>query len=275
MTVLREIPFLASAVRRAFANNATDEAASIAFWAFFALFPLTLVVLSVIGHVMGTEEAQASLSGVLKELFPGSEQLVLRQLTEVVQSRKALGLVGGIGLIWGASKGLGAVTRSINRAADLKCPYPFGLGGIRHILFTVVCLLPLLGVLVLSALVELPRLGIFNDEVATAAPRILCFVLVVTTVALIFRLAPYERVTWQDVLPGALLTAILLEIGRHAFIVFLAHGVDFEAMYGSMASIAIALLWLYASAWVLILGAEYNIARLRASESKTAKGKKK
>ncbi len=61
----------------------------------------------------------------------------------------------------------------------------------------------------------------------------------------------------------ALLSAPLLELAKRAFVIYLERGTNFEAVYGSMTSVAVALLWLYASSWALILGAEYNIVRYR------------
>lgn len=275
MNAPRPIRLLYQAIREAFRDHAKDEAAGIAFWAFFAVFPLTLAVLSLIGYFLGTEEAQASVSRILTESFPGSEGLVVTQLEEIVANRGTLGLVGIIGLLWSSSKGFGAVARSINRAADLKREHPFFLSKLRHVTFTIVCMLPLLAALVLSALVELPevplirRLGLESEFLSTAPAQIATILLMFVTVALIFKLAPYESVTWSQVLPGALLSAALVELAKRAFVIYLERGSNFEAVYGSMASIAVALLWLYASAWVLILGAEYNIVRdreKRASE---------
>lgn len=276
MTLPRPLRLLYRAVQEAFADHAKDEAAGIAFWVFFALFPLALALLALVGHFLGTEEAQASVGRVLTESFPGSEGLVIDQLTEVVDNRGTLGLVGVVGLLWGASKGLGAVTRSINRAAGLKRSHPFFLSKLRHLGFTIICMLPLLAALGFSALVELPhfpileRLGFDGKVLSSALAQGASLALVMVTVALVFKLAPYKPVSWSQVLPGALLSAILLELAKRAFVIYLERGSNFEAVYGSMASIAVLLLWLYASAWVLILGAEYNIVRDREKRATEA-----
>ena len=80
MHVPGPVRLLFDAVREAFADHAKDEAAGIAYWAFFSIFPFALAVLSLIGYFVGTDEAQASVSRALTESFPGSEGLVVAQL---------------------------------------------------------------------------------------------------------------------------------------------------------------------------------------------------
>ena len=87
--------------------------------------------------------------------------------------------------------------------------------------------------------------------------------------ALIYRLAPYVKVRWREVLPGALLAAILFELVKKGFVIYLDRLANFEAVYGSLASIIVAMLWLYLSAQILIYGAEYGIVRAEAFSKET------
>ena len=89
------------------------------------------------------------------------------------------------------------------------------------------------------------------------------FLLVFLIFALIYRLTPYAAVTWSQVLPGALLATVLFELGKTGFVVYLEKMANLQAIYGSLSSIIVLLLWLYVSALILILGAEYNIVRWR------------
>ena len=67
---------------------------------------------------------------------------------------------------------------------------------------------------------------------------------------------PYERLSWREILPGALFAAFLFELGKTGFVFYLDNVAHLEAVYGSVSSIIALLLWLYFSARVLLLGSE-------------------
>lgn len=271
MSVRGTARLLVEAVKKSLEDHAKDLAAAIAFWWFFAIFPLALGILAVAGHFLGSREAQARVYRLVAESFPGSADFVQELLTDVVEHRGTLGLVGLLGLLWSASKGFGAVTRAVNRAIGAQRPYPFFLSKLRHLLVTLVCSVLVLITLGATAAVEVvvrpdlfeplgldsPMLSRLQGEVANLLLALLLF-------AVIYRITPYVRVSWSQILPGAFLAALLFEALKAAFVVYLDRGTNFEAVYGSLSSIIVLLLWLYLSARVLIFGAEYNIVRFRA-----------
>jgi YihY family inner membrane protein len=110
----------------------------------------------------------------------------------------------------------------------------------------------------------LTRFGLEAVEVSRLKSWLLSFLLIFLTFALIYKLAPYLKVRWRQVLPGALLAAALFELVKTAFVLYLDRVANFEAVYGSLSSIIVLLLWLYLSAFILVYGAEYNIVRWKA-----------
>ena len=85
--------------------------------------------------------------------------------------------------------------------------------------------------------------------------------------ALIYKMAVYVKTTWRQVFPGALLATGLFEFFKAAFLFYLDRFAHFEAIYGSLSSIIVLLLWLHVSALILVFGAEYSIVRSRAGGS--------
>ena len=73
---------------------------------------------------------------------------------------------------------------------------------------------------------------------------------------LLFKLVPYQRPAWREVLTGALVGAFLFEIGKSLFGIYVQNIAHLQAVYGSLSSIIVLLLWLYFSARVLLFGAE-------------------
>ncbi len=268
---------LFQAIRKSAEDHAKDLAAAIAYWSFFSIFPLVIAILSVAGYFLGSSEAQVRVYRLVTDSLPGSADFVQGLVTDVVEHRGTLGLVGLLGLLWTASKGFGAVTRAVNRAVGAKRSHPFFLSKLRHLLVTAVCSALLLISLGTTTAVEvvlrpsmleplgldLPLLSRFQGTVTNLLLAVLLF-------AVVYKITPYVRASWGQVLPGALLAALLFEVLKACFVVYLERGTDLEALYGSLSSIIVLLLWLYLSAWVLILGAEFNIVRFQARSKRAS-----
>ena len=181
-----------------------------------------------------------------------------------------MGLVGLIGLFWTASSGIGAITRAINRTLEARRPHPAFLSRVRYFLTTVAISVFLilsvgvtasLEVLANLDLTALSRLGLEPGWIENLTGWLAGLLFAFVTFALVYKTTPYIATTWRQVIPGALLGAVVFELGKRAFLLYLGRVADFEAVYGSLSSIIVLLLWLYVSALVLLLGAEYNIVR--------------
>lgn len=274
-----EIRLLYRAVRKGLKNHGRDHAAAIAFWVFFSIFPLLLGLFAAAGYLLESEAAQARLIELVTETLPGSADLVTGNMEHVVQARGTLGLVGLIGLFWTASSGIGAITRAINRTLGAKRHHPAFLSKVRYFLTTVaVSVFLILSVGVTASLKVLAnldlsalrRLGVEPGAIENLAGWLTGFLFAFLTFALIYKVTPYIETRWRQVLPGALLGAAAFELGKRGFLLYLGRFANFEAVYGSLSSIIVLLLWLYVSALVLLLGAEYNIVRWQARNAGTS-----
>jgi len=271
----REFSLLVGTVKAASHDHAKDLAAAIAFWVFFSMFPLLIGTFSAAGYLLRSAEIQARIYEVVIDMFPGSADLVRDNLDAVIQHRGTMSWVGIVGLLWTASKGFGAITRAVNRAIGAKRSHDFLLSKVRSFLLAVaVSVLAIASIaitiafeLVLESSVLVQRFGLEGVEASRLKSWAWSFGLIFLTFALLYKLAPYIKVRWRQVVPGALLAAALFEIVKTVFVVYLDRVGHFEAVYGSLSSIIVLLLWLYLSALILVLGAEYNIVRSRGSET--------
>lgn len=268
-----ELRILYQSVRKALADHIKDLAAAIAYYAFFSIFPLLIWLIAAAGHVLKTEAAQARLRALLTETLPGSADLVMRNVDAAVEIRGALGIFGLLALFWSASASFGAITRAVNRALGAKRPHPFFLSKLRSFLMTVaVSLLFILSVAVTTSVevltnledTVLARLGIDPGVVSWLTGALTGLVFAFLTFLVAYKTTPYVETRWKQILPGAILGALLFEVGKHAFVFYLGSVAHFEAVYGPLSSIIVLLLWLYVSALILVFGAEYNIVRWRA-----------
>lgn len=264
----REIRILVQTVREALHDNAKDLAATIAFWAFFSIFPLLIGVISLAGFFLESAQLQARIGEAVANMFPGSASLVRDNIESVVRLRGTMSWISIGGLLWTAGKGFGAITRAVNRTLDAKRTHSPLLSKLRYFLMTAaVTILMILSIgitVIIEVVLEpafLARFGLDTIEVPHLEGSAASFILVFLIFVLIYKMAPYVAVCWRQVWPGALLAAMLFELCKTLFVFYLDRIAHFEAVYGSLSSIIVMLLWLYVSALILVFGAEFNIVR--------------
>ena len=256
-------------VQRALKDGVVDLASSIAFFAAFAIFPLLLAVIAGASLVLDSAQVAEQLERWAREAFPASADLIRSTVEAVVRARGPMSIAALVGLLWSGSAGFGAITRAINRVVGSeKRPYP--LAKLRHMLMALastVLLLISIGVSSTAALVTskaswLQHLGLEGDTLTRFTGWATSFAIMFLVFALIYRWAPTIEVTWKMVWPGALLAAVMTEIGKWGFLVYLSRIADLEAVFGGLSSIMVLLLWLYVSAIALVIGAEYSVVRV-------------
>ena len=263
-----ELSIFGATFRKARQDAANDLAAAIAFWAFFSIFPLLIGVLSLTSRFLESESLQTRIYETVTEMLPGSAEMVMENLDAVVRYRGTMSLVALLGLFWAAGKVFGAITRAVNRALGVQSDQKRLLSKLRYfgmaIVVSILIIVALGFTVVLEVALESPTLSEWGIDVGLVSgfkSWATSLVLTFLVFTLLYKLTPYIEVDWARVLPGAVLATVLFELGKNGFVLYLEKMADFKAVYGSLSSIIVLLLWLYVSALILILGAEYNIAR--------------
>ncbi|MDH3625921.1 MAG: YihY/virulence factor BrkB family protein [Myxococcales bacterium] len=268
--VIARIPgaaVLLRAVEKSNQDHPKDMAASIAYFSFFSLFPLLVGVVAGASLFLDRVEIQSRLDRMLADEFPGSAEFLRTNIEALIELRGAAGVASVLGLLWSASKMFGALSRGINLALGIPKGHPFYVSKLRYFGMTIaVSLLLLIAVGVSMALdvvtqVDLTRFGLAGTVFASLGGHVASFVFIFAIVCLLYKLVPYQRPQWREVFPGALVAALLFELGKALFVLYLENVGSLEAVYGSLASVIVLLLWLYFSARVLLFGAELIAVR--------------
>ena len=268
---LKQIPVLGVALRALEKGNqgdARDMAASIAYFSFFSLFPLLVGVVAGASLFWDGVEIQSHLDRMLSGDFPGSADFLRTNIEALTEQRGAASIASVLGLLWSASKMFGAMNRGINIAFGVPKRHPFYLSRLRYLAMTVgMSLLLLVAVGVSTAMdlvtqLDLTRFGFDGTLFVSLGGRAASLVSIFVTVILIYKLVPYERLAWRDILLGALAATLLFELGKALFVLYLGNVGNLEAVYGSLTSVIVLLLWLYFSARVLLFGAEVCAVRV-------------
>lgn len=248
-------------------DDASNMAASIAYYALLSLFPLFLGLLAIFGLFLPSESIQKQLITFFAQYFPGSQNILQDNITDIIRLRGAFGIVGILGLLWSGTGVFSAVTRSINRAWDIRFAHPFYIRKPREIGMVlgagILVLLSLGASAFLSALgnLALPVSG----TIANIAAAIIAFVFSLLVFLMLHKFTPIVWVSWRHIWQGAILSTVLFEAAKTFFVFYLNHYNHYDKIYGSIASLIALLVWVYYSAFILLLGAEFNslLFRLR------------
>jgi len=242
------------------ADDASHMAAGVAYYAVLSLFPLLLGLIAILGLFLPSETVQAELFDFFERNMPGAVDVLSENIEDVIRLRGAIGAVSIVLLLWSASAMFGALSRAINRVWDVHKDRPFHIRKLRDLgmaLGTGILFALSLGATSIVSILRNTDMPAFDVAVDVGA-RTLAFLISLAIVLVLYKFIPNTKTYWRYIWPGALLSAILFEIAKNLFVLYLDHFASYESVYGSVASVIILLVWIYFSAFILILGAELS-----------------
>ncbi len=247
--------------------------ASLSYYTLFSIAPLLLLIISVAGIFLGADAAQGKLfseiNGLLGDEAAAQVQEVIANLRLNGKSTKAV-IIGSVTLLIGATTVFGEIQDSINMIWRVKAKPKRGwIKMIKDRLMSS-SLIVVLGFLLLVTLLVNGILSGLGDYLRIYIPYITLVVFNVLNVVIgfgviailfgtIFKVLPDAKIAWKDVRVGAFFTAILFMLGRYG-ISFYIETAGTASLYGAAGSIIIILLWVYYTAAILYLGAEFTRA---------------
>jgi len=242
-------------------HDATHMAAGVAYYAILSIFPLLLGLIAIFGFFLSSVDLQSQLLNFVGNNLPGANDILRQNISSVIKLRGILSVLSIIGLLWSGSTVFSAVGLAINRAWNISRFRPFFIRKARELGMVfgigILFLLSLGASAIISILRGVLHLPAADMIIVNVASWLVAFLLILAVFLLLYKLIPNTRTCWLDIWPGALLAAVLFEIARTLFIFYLANFANYQLIYGSIASIIILLVWIYYSAFIMILGAEF------------------
>ncbi|MGH3048716.1 MAG: YihY/virulence factor BrkB family protein [Gaiellaceae bacterium] len=248
-------------VHKFFADRGTHLAAMVAYFALLSFVPLIFLSFALLG-LAHRADASNFFVQELSRAFPGSSlQSILKLVRGVQENATALGIIGGLGLLWSSTSLFSALESALNivylrpnrsflhgkgvaaamMAGSLVTLFAslvvgaIGVEGLRHFLPGVVTS----SVVAYLVSVAVSLLGVFLFLVS------------------VYRLLPNTPMTVPKALPGAVVCAVVLEASFQVLPVFVRYA-DVNVTLRVLGGPAILLLWLYVMANVIVFGAEIN-----------------
>ncbi len=244
-----------------FADRGTHLAAMVAYFALLSFVPLVFLTLSLFGLA---HRAQASDFFIreLKHAFPGTSlDSIIKLVRRVQNNAAALGIIGGVGLLWSSLSLFSALESALNIVYGLP-NRRFVHGKLIAGALAASVLIALFASLVVGAFgVEFLKhnLGTFARSSALAYVVSISASLagVFLFLLAVYRWLPNTQVRFEEALPGAVLGAIVLEASFQALPLFVRFA-DVNVTLRTLGGPAILLIWLYVMANVIVFGAELN-----------------
>jgi len=250
-------------------DEALSRGAAIAFYTVTSLAPVLLLVIAVAGLVFGQQAAQ---SGVIQELsgLMGQETAAVLQAALASASAKSSGILAGVvglvTLVVTASGVFGEMQTALNRIWKAQ-PSGATLSRLIRARAASLGLVAALGFLLAASLAVsagLQALGHYLDAVLPFGAAVMSVANFIVSLALlsllfaaIYKVLPDCPVAWRDVLVGALVTALLFTIGKSLIGWYLGSSAV-ASSYGAAGGLILLFLWVYYSAQVFLLGAEFT-----------------
>jgi membrane protein len=242
--------------------------AALAYYSIFSLGPLIVIAITIAGLVFGGEAVQAQVFGALHGLLGDSgTQAIDAMLKGANRPREGIfASVIGVGTLVFAAVGVVVQLKdALNTVWEVETPPGSGIWRfVRTYIWSLAGVLSV-GFLLLISLLLTAGLSAAGKYIAPYLPEAMLqiagflssFALIALLFAMMFKWLPDTPIAWRDVWLGAILTAALFEVGK--FLIGLYIGKQgLESTYGAAASIVIVLIWVYYSAQLVLMGAEFT-----------------
>ncbi|TIT20045.1 MAG: YihY/virulence factor BrkB family protein [Mesorhizobium sp.] len=252
-------------------DNALSHGAAIAFYATTSLAPILLIVVAIAGMAFGHEAAQLALSAQIAGLM-GPQSAELLQATIENASQKEAGtlasILGLVTLFVAASGVFGEMQLALNEIWKVK-PSGATISRLVRARIASLGLVAALGFLLLVSLVVSAAISALGDVINAYLPfgtiilsainGIVSFALIALLFAAIYKVLPDRSLQWRDVGLGAVVTGFLFTIGKSLIGWYIGTSA-ISSSYGAAGALLVVLLWVYYSAEIFLLGAEFTRA---------------
>jgi membrane protein len=256
-----------------------EAAASMAYYTFFSLFPLLLLLSSILGFFLYRGNNWLPIVNYVTRIIPIPARFIQQNLLAILKARNAVGVIGLVGLVWSASGAFSALATNINRAWNVANPRGFIADRLVAVGMVAVITLVLILVMVASSMMALlpsfniPFLGSFSIYYTflwKALVRVVPWAIACLVFYLLYKLIPTIEVEPHVALWGAVVAGIAWEVLTSAFTLYLGSGLaNYQAVYGSLGTIVGFLTWIYFSAWITLFGAHISATISRQEERPT------
>ena len=252
--------------------NAPRLGAALAYYTLLSIAPLLVVCIGIAGLIFGAQAAQDQIAYQLQNVIGPQGSVAIQSLLQNA-NKPAAGItatvVGFFMLLFGASGVFGELRDSLNAVWGAKSTSGAGLMGMIKYRFFSFAMVLGIGFLLLVSLVlsaAIAAAGKFfqshlpvPEGVLHLSSTVVTFLTVTILFALLYKVVPDVRIEWRDVIIGAAVTSLLFSVGKFLIGLYLGKA-SVGSAYGAAGSLVVFIVWVYYSAQIFFMGAEFTHA---------------
>lgn len=248
-------------------NRVSLVAAGVAFYALLALFPALGAVLAIGGLVVDPQtiiEQIVNFNGVV----PEDVLLIIKdQATDVTTTDSTgLGLTALIGLLlsfWSASRGMANLVMGLNLVYSEEETRGFIRLNLRVLFLTALLIIGFLisiaSIIAVPAILSFAEWPVIAEWLASVSRWAVMVIVTLAGLAMIYRLGPSRSsAEWQWVTPGAMIACAMWILASVGFTYYVGNFASYNESFGALGGVVIMIMWLWISAFVVLLGGEIN-----------------
>ncbi|MCQ6558923.1 YihY/virulence factor BrkB family protein [Paenibacillus mendelii] len=239
--------------------------AQLTYYLILAFFPFLIFIIAVLSFAnLTVSDVIDGIQFVLPEM---STKTITDAFVEIQQSRSGSLLSFGLLVtLWSASNGVSAIIKALNKAYDVEESRPFWKVKAISLLFTIVLALVIVFSMVMlifgrvigDMLYRWTQLPGNIDVIWSIAQFALPILIMATVFASLYMFVPNLRLTFREVIPGALFATIGWIVTSLLFSFYVNNFGSYSKTYGSIGGIIVLLTWLYLSSIIIVFGGEIN-----------------
>lgn len=259
-----------AAMRAWVQHRAPSKGAALAFYALFSMAPILVLVMGIAGSFLGSQAVEGELYAQLKDFLGPIGALAVQSMVadaHLPGSGHLATWLASILLVVGATSLFVELKDSLDDIWNVHAPVPTGFKALLQGRLLSFCLVMVLALLLLAILMVHATLALAGTLWAghwTPAPslvsglsHLLTFAVIASLFGVIYKMLPEVNLSWRDVAIGALSTSALFSLGNQLIGAYLVNSAV-GSSFGAAGSVAALLIWVYYSAQVFFLGAEFT-----------------
>jgi membrane protein len=252
------------ALRKFYDDNGFFLSSGITFNMLITLIPFIMLLLALVGtYLYNDQEVLNHIRAYFRDVAPAFDPKIMKSLTDVIQNRQIVGVLGSVGLVWFSTW----VFRSLRIVLNIVFRVKKSRGMLRGIGLDLFMIL-LAGILLLVSMIlssfvtflqgyqELIPV-VIGPTIQWILKYLLPFFLSVNMFFLIYKIIPNKGVHFKSAFQASLFTGLLWELAKHLFGWYVVHLAKYSIFYGSLSTLVIFVLWVYYSSTILVVGAEF------------------
>jgi len=261
---IKDLTVLWPALKKFNADNGFFLSSGIAFNLLLNLVPFIMLLLALVGTYLYNDlDVLNHIRAYFKDMAPALDPKITKGLTDVIQNRQIVGVLGFIGLLWFSLWVFDSLQVALNIVFRVEKKRSMLRGiGVDLLMIFLAGVLLLLSMFLSSADAAFQSLRVqipvvIGPTVQWILKFVLPFILTVGVFFFIYKIVPHRKVRFKSALQSALVTGLLWELTKQLFTWYVVHIASHSNFYGSVNTLIIFVLWVYYSSAIVVIGGEF------------------